>query len=90
MNRFLKPVLAGATLLTLAVPAMASAQPYDGGRAYRADRGDYSRSYRHDGARDYGYDRRWDRESRYRHDWRYRYWRHHRHWRDGWYDGRWR
>src|SRR5262249_54904505 len=82
MKRFLKPLIAGAALLTLAIPALASAQPYAGGHAY-ADRGDYARSYHHD---------RWERDYRYRHDWRYRYWRHHHHhhWRDGRYDGGWR
>jgi hypothetical protein len=82
MHRFLKPVLAGATLLTLAVPALASAQSYADGRGYYADRGDYSRSYRHDRwGRDYGYRDFGHRDS----------WRHHNYERPhGGYDGRWR
>ena len=71
--RILKPALAGAALLTLSVPALASAQPYYGGdygyRTYSYS-GDYGRN---------GDDWRWRR-----HDgdsWRYRefYRRHHHH-----------
>jgi len=95
MNRFLKPVLAAGTLLTLAVPALASAQSYDGGRvhygdrAYYADRGDYARSYQGDYGRD---DRHggWRRDFGYRHDWRARYWGHRHYRRDDWRGAGWR
>ncbi len=69
--RFLKPVLAGAALLAIAVPALASAQSYYdrdyGQRDYGYSR-DYSRDY---GDRDYGW--------RWRHHHRYDYYRHNRH-----------
>ncbi len=91
--RLLKPLLAGATLLTLAVPALAAAEPYFGDRGgdygYSRDYG-YGRDY---GGRDYG-----DRDDGDRSDfgrgydhrggWRYRHYfrRHHRDWR---YEHRW-
>jgi hypothetical protein len=72
--RFLKPILAGAALLTISVPALASAQSYYGR--------DYGRDYGH---RDYGYSRDYDRYGdrdygwRWRHHHRYDYYRHHHH-----------
>ena len=87
--RFLKPLLAGATLATLAVPALALADPYYGERG--SDYG-YSRSYDHgyrnDSGRDYwrGYDHRdgWRRHHGFRRharDWR---------WGPGWDERGWR
>ena len=55
--RLLKPLLAGAALLTLAAPALASAQSFyhDGGRDYQRDGGYEYRGFdRRDGG-DYGY-----------------------------------
>ena len=62
--RFLKPLLAGAALLTLTVPALASAQSYYGDRGYSyGDRGDYG--YRDEAPR-------WQRHYDYRDSWRRR------------------
>jgi hypothetical protein len=87
--RILKPLLAGATLLALGVPALASAEPYfdhGGDYGYSRDggyaRGDYGRGYRDDG--------RWE-QRRFQDGWRYRdYHRHHRHFWDRWDRGGWR
>lgn len=92
--RFLKPLLAGAALLTLVAPAAASAEPYFFG-GHDGGRGDYhARDYGDYHARDYGdaYRRDDDRGDRYerwgrhyeRDGWRYHFhfWRHHD-WRDG-------
>jgi hypothetical protein len=72
--RFLKPILAGAALLTVGVPALASAQSYYdrdyGHRDYGYSR-DYSRSY---GDRDYGW--RWRHHYRYGDDYRRHHQRH--------------
>jgi hypothetical protein len=91
--RILKPLMACATLLTLAAPALASAEPYFAGRGhgdgFAYNSGDYSRGYNR------GEGRRWERRFDYRDDWRYRDhdwryrdhdWRYHR----GWYEGGWR
>jgi hypothetical protein len=53
--RFLKPLLAGATLMALAVPALASADPSWGGREQYRDHRTYERNV------DRGYDHRGDR-----------------------------
>jgi hypothetical protein len=90
--RFLKPLLAGAALLAIAVPTLASADPYygDHGLQYHRD-GGYDRhqsdaAYRRDdqGGRDYadrGYDYRdsQQRDHSYR-DNGYR-WGHRHYWR---------
>jgi hypothetical protein len=87
--RFLKPLLAGATLVALAAPALASAEPSfgDRGHQYQRDRGDYGYrdradrefafrdGWRRDFHGDYGY--RWG----HRHNWRME---HRRDYRDGW------
>ena len=97
MNRFLKPVLAGATLLTLAVPALASAESYDG-PTYAA-RGEYSHTYGGGDAYRGDHERsdfvrrerhsRWDRNAGYRHSWRTHFRRHH-HWGESRFGGGWR
>lgn len=83
--RVLKPLLAGAALLTLAAPALASAEPYYGDHAgydhgYAAyDRGDYGRDYRYVAPR-------WA----HHHAYRFRRDRHDRDWRYGGWDRGWR
>lgn len=80
--RFLNLKLAGATLLALAAPALASAQPYfaDHGRGYGYERG--HDSYRRDGEGMWG--RRFEHRDSWRHgdrfDRGYR-WGQQRHWR---------
>ena len=88
--RFLKPLLAAATLLGVAVPALASAEPYygDQGRGYGYER-DYSYG------RDYGYGRnsghddghRWERRHHDRYD-RHDRWNRHDRRMDRWGDWR--
>ena len=47
--RLLKPLLAGAALMALAAPSLASAQPYHVDRGHDYDRGGYGheRAYEH-------------------------------------------
>jgi hypothetical protein len=77
--RLLKPLLAGAALLTLAAPALASAQPFnhDGGRDYQRDGGYHQRheGFRHrdNGYRTYGYDYQF-RHRHHHHHWDHRGW----------------
>ncbi|MBV9994114.1 MAG: hypothetical protein JO127_02770 [Caulobacteraceae bacterium] len=81
--RFLKPLVAGATLVALATPALALADPAfgDRGHEYHRDRGDAGRDgyYGDYGRRDHGFAYR----DGWRGDYGYGYgdygWRHHHH-----------
>ena len=68
--RLLKPLLAGAILLGLAAPALASAQPYDdGGPQYQRDGGGYVHRQNESGYYHGDYsDRGGDRDNTYRDD----------------------
>ena len=88
--QILKPLLAGAALLTLSIPALASAQPYDGYRdygrydGYHADRGG---DFRGDGWRrdagGYGYEGDYGRHA-------FRWHRHYHPYHYGWFSRDWR
>ena len=92
--RFTKPLLAGAALLTLAAPALASAQSFDRGfdhrdGGYEQRRGDDGFRNREFAQRDYGYRGGYRTfGSDYDHgDYRYSFgYRHHHH---HWWEHRW-
>jgi hypothetical protein len=75
--RFFKPLLAGATLIALAAPALASAAPYSGDRGHESYR-DGGYGYRDQGGRDFSVRDDWRRDF---HDSDGYRWRHHHHWR---------
>ena len=84
--QILKPLLAGAALLTLSVPALASAQPYDG---YR----DYGRYDGYHADRSGGFRDGWRRDEGYRGDYgrhAFRWHRHDHHFDYSWFGREWR